>query len=112
MIGLTRRQQECLAFIKQYHAGHGIAPSMQEIAIHLRVVKSGACRILNGLEQRGHIRRSRRKARAIEFVSPENTQAVLLSKEVFHLARAYAESQRISVDVACSELLREALGAA
>lgn len=112
MIGLTQRQQQCLDFLRSYHKEKGIAPTMDEIAAHFGVVKSNVSRILDRLEERGRIRRSRRKARSIEFINPGQMSAVLLSKEVFRLVQVYAESQRISVDCAASELLRDSLGAA
>lgn len=112
MIGLTARQQQCLDFLKSYHAAKGIAPTMDEMAAHFGVAKSNVSRILDRLEERGRIRRSPRKARSVEFINPGQMQAVLLSKEVFSLVQAYAASQRISVDCAASELLRDSLGAA
>lgn len=112
MMGLTQRQQQCLDFLRSYHAEHGIVPSHGEISAELKMYsKSGVVRLLAALEQRGHIRRTPRKARAIEFINPETMRAVLLSAEVFRLVQAYAASQKISVDCAASELLRDSLGA-
>lgn len=112
MIGLTQRQQQCLDFLRSYHAANGTMPAFLDIGAHLGLTsKSSVARILGGLEQRGHIRRSPRMARAIEIVTPETMQAVLLSKEVFRLVQAYAAGQRISVDTAVSEIVREAMGA-
>lgn len=113
MIGLTPRQQQCLDFIKATIDARGLPPSYEEIAAALHLdSKSGVQRLVNGLADRGRIRRMPRRARAIEVIEPESLRAVMLSQEVFHLARAYAESQRISVDCAVSEIVREALGAA
>lgn len=113
MIGLTQRQQECLDFLRSYHAAKGIMPSMQEMIDNLQLnSKSGAARILNGLEERGHIRRTYKKARAIELITPDQMQAVLLNQEIFALVKAYAVSQHIGLDTATNELLRGALGAA
>lgn len=113
MIGLTARQQQCLDFLRRYHAANGIMPSLQEIIDALQLnSKSGAARILNGLEERGHIRRAYKKARSIELITPETMQAVLLNQEIYALVRAYAGSQRIGLDTAANELLRNALGAA
>lgn len=112
MIGLTARQQQCLSFLRSYHAANGIMPSMDEISGHFgSPTRSMAARLLEGLEARGRIRRSSRKARAIEIVDPSQMHAVLLSKEVFALVQAYAAGQRISVDTAVSEIVREAMGA-
>ena len=112
MIGLTARQQQCLDFLRSYHAANGIMPSMQRMADHLGVSsKSQVHAILAAMESRGAIRRLKGKARAIEIIDPGAMQAVLLSKEVFCLVQAYAAGQRISVDCAVSEIVREAMGA-
>jgi len=113
MIGLTQRQQQCLDFLRNYHAEKGIMPSVQEIADHFGwAAKSAANRTLDRLEERGHIRRSPHKARSIEIIAPETMKAILLNNEIFELVRAYAGSQRIGLDCAANELLRNALGAA
>lgn len=113
MIGLTARQQQCLDFLRSYHAEKGFTPTLQEIADHLGYAsKSHVHIILKALQERGAIRLHRRLARSIEFITPEMMQAVLLSKEVFSLVQVYAASQRISVDTAVSEIVREAMGAA
>lgn len=110
MIGLTARQQQCLSFLRSYHAANGIMPSMDEISGHFgSPTRSMAARLLEGLEARGRIRRSSRKARAIEIVDPSQMHAVLLNREIFELVRAYAGSQRIGMDTACNELLRSCL---
>lgn len=113
MMGLTPRQQSCLDFLHSYHATNGTMPTLQEIIDHFGWgSKSNAARVLDLLEQRGHIRRSYKKARAIEFVTPETMQLVLLNREIYELVRSYAAGHRIGVDTAANELLRGALGAA
>lgn len=47
-----------------------------------------------------------------EPIDPDSLRAVLLNKEIFTLLRLYAAAERISVDCAASELLRQSLGAA
>lgn len=112
MMGLTQRQQECLDFIKATIAARDYPPTYDEIAKSLDLhSRSGVQRIVMGLESRGLIRRIPGKARAIEVVDPSSMRAVMLSGEVFRLVQAYAASERISVDVAASELLRGSLGA-
>ena len=64
----TPRQMAALAFIRQYIAGHGYAPSCDEIAAAIGLkAKSRAHYLLIGLEKRGLIRRMR-GWRAIEIV--------------------------------------------
>ena len=112
MIGLTHVQNQCLDFLRSYHAENGVMPTVQEITDQFGWdSKSAAARVLDRLVDRGYIRRSPRKARAIEIVDPAQMHAVLLSKEVFALVQAYAAGQRISVDCAVSEIVREAMGA-
>lgn len=113
MIGLTAIQQQTLDFLRSYHAEHGIAPTCQEIIEHFGwQSRSNAARVLDLLEERGHIRRVAKKARSIEFIEPGQMQAVLLNQEIFALVKAYAVSQHIGLDTATNELLRGALGAA
>jgi len=67
---LTLRQKEMLDFIRSYHATNGIAPTYTEMmAATGRVSKSGVYRVLQALEERGHIRRMKDRARAIELIS-------------------------------------------
>ena len=67
MLG-TPRQTEALAFIRQYIAGRGYAPTCDEIAAAIGLkAKSRAHYLLKGMEKRGLIRRTR-SWRAIEIV--------------------------------------------
>lgn len=113
MIGLTRKQRELFDFLADYVAEtNGLAPSTAEMqtAMDLRS-KSGVVRLLNGLEERGYIRRIRNRARALEIVErPQST--VTLNTEILTLTDRYAAEHRISRDTAANELLRIALGAA
>lgn len=69
MIGITRQQLDCLNFVRSYTREHGYSPSFQEIADALRLKsKSGALRLLDNLEDRGHIVRLRRRSRSIQLV--------------------------------------------
>jgi repressor LexA len=69
---ITQQQRKALLFIEaQMARTGGIAPSLREIATHLRYHGySQAARLLAGLEQRGFIRRLPSKARAIEVLKP------------------------------------------
>jgi SOS-response transcriptional repressor LexA len=112
MIGLTPRQSECLTFIKAYIDVDAVAPSLDEICVAMGLKsKSGAKRLLEGLEERGVIRRSPGRARSIEIIDPATMQAVSLNSEIFNLVRAYAASERIGIDTAANALLRDCLGA-
>src|ERR1700732_3803693 len=72
---LTRKQRELLLFINQRLTATGVSPSFDEMkdALNLRS-KSGIHRLINGLEERGFIRRLPHRARALEVVKlPEET---------------------------------------
>lgn len=67
---LTPRQAEALAFIRRFQeAQPGVAPTFSEIADGLGLAsRSSASRLLDGLEERGFIRRLPNRARCIEIV--------------------------------------------
>lgn len=69
MAGLTQVQADCLGAIKRYQAEHGCAPSFAELRDHLGLSSaSSVSRLLNALQERGHVRRSYHRARSIEIV--------------------------------------------
>ena len=67
---LTAKQRDLLHFIKSYQEAHDHAPSFDEMkdAVGLKS-KSGIHRLVNALEERGHIRRLANRARAIEILA-------------------------------------------
>src|SRR3546814_5654733 len=72
-IGMTARQLETLAYIDAYQqASGGVSPSFAEIRDRLGLeARSGVFRLVDALEERGHIRRLRHRARAIEVIDPQ-----------------------------------------
>ncbi len=79
--GITKRQTDCLNFIKEYMVENKIAPSNEEIIAALGLsARSGAVRLLRGLEKRGHIVRAKHKARSIALVLDENDELLALRK--------------------------------
>lgn len=68
---MTPRMKELLVFIEAYIAlNNGIAPSYDEIRSALGLKsKHGVHRLLNSLEERGHISRLRHRARAIKLLA-------------------------------------------
>lgn len=71
--GLTPRERDCLAAICDYVSRTGTAPAYSELGALLGLSsKSGVYRLVEGLEQRGWIRKLRNKARSIEIVSRVN----------------------------------------
>ena len=69
MMSPTPQQLAALRFISGFQAHHGYCPSfvevMRGVGLHS---KSGVARLLNGLEERGLIRRPAQTARAIEIL--------------------------------------------
>jgi repressor LexA len=72
VIGLTSRQRELLAFIQGYQEAHGgVSPSFREM--RNGIASRGQATItdlLDGLEERGFLRRLPNRVRAIEILSP------------------------------------------
>lgn len=69
-VSLTRKQHDLLTFIKSYVAeNNGVVPSFEEMQRALGLAsKSGIHRLMDALEARGHIKRSRYRRRALELV--------------------------------------------
>ena len=63
---LTARQQQVYSFLVSYQEKHGFAPTLKEIAGHLRVSGNlGIMRHLTALEKKGYLRRSAGRSRGI-----------------------------------------------
>jgi repressor LexA len=62
---LTPRQQSVLAYIIEYQRMHAIAPTVREIAKHLKLHSpSGVHRVLNILKDKGYIHDAASKKRS------------------------------------------------
>jgi repressor LexA len=71
---MTPRQNDCWQFLAKYSEEHGYAPSFEEMADALNLAsKSSIHRLLGALEERGFIRRLRRRSRAIEVLKMPKT---------------------------------------
>lgn len=71
MHALTDRQKSVYDFIASYQQQHGYAPTMQEIAQHLKVNGNlGIIRHLTALEKKGYITRTPGSSRSIRLTSP------------------------------------------
>ena len=70
---LTPRQHQLLAFLRVYFRENGYMPTGHEIMLCMGLRSPGSpIRLLRSLEQKGHIKRPPKRARAIEFVVPES----------------------------------------
>lgn len=69
---LTARQADLLRFIAGYQLAHdGISPSHAEMAKALGFKsRSASVRLIECLEERGHVSRLRDRARAIQILTP------------------------------------------
>jgi DNA-binding MarR family transcriptional regulator len=68
---LTARQADCLRFVAQYQfENDGLTPSFDQIKDALGLSsKSGVTRLLDGLEDRGRVKRLPGRSRAITIIS-------------------------------------------
>ncbi len=64
---LTERQRQILRFIADYKARHGSAPTLREIAQHLKIYLRGVQYHLERLDRAGYLTRTRKRSRAIEL---------------------------------------------
>lgn len=70
MMGLTRAEAACLEFIQAFYAREGVMPSRREMAAGLEFKStSGAARLVEGLINRGRLRRLSKRARALALVT-------------------------------------------
>ena len=92
--GTTKRQADCLVFCKQFIADNGISPTNDEIieALGLRA-RSGAVRLLDGLEKRGHIKKMRGRTRSITIV-PDNDDEIAELREIKNAALVFLARQK------------------
>jgi SOS-response transcriptional repressor LexA len=67
---LTQQQKRLFDYIKWYSAEKGVCPTFAEMMVAQNISsKSRIYGLLEGLEERGHIRRIAHRARAIEIVA-------------------------------------------
>ena len=71
-MNLTKKQRKVLEFIIRYKRSEKIAPTLREIGDHLNVSPVTVYEHLVALENKGAIRRSKHKSRAVELLIPED----------------------------------------
>lgn len=73
---LTDTQAKVLAFLEAFHAEKGHSPTTQEVANHFAWSSpSSAQQHLNVLQKKGHITRSRKKARSIRVLKSLHSES-------------------------------------
>ena len=65
---LTNRQNEVLAFIKEYLLGHHYPPTIREIAANFSISVKGAYDHVKALEKKGSVKSDSSKSRALEVI--------------------------------------------
>lgn len=109
MMGLTERQAELVAFVRAQLKHRGIAPSYEEIREKMGLAsKSGVCRLIDGLIERGALVRLPGKARSLSVPADAEPYALSLDPlpEVRRAIEQYAAEHNVSVETACLEALR------
>ncbi len=75
---LTKRQQDCLRFIRNYIKEYGYPPTIQNICDGLGIKsKNAGFKMLNILEKKGYIRRDRLLSRGIELLEEQRGLPIL-----------------------------------
>ena len=113
MRSLTTKQGACLRFLTSFIADQGRAPSYDEICHGMNIKsKSGAHRLLEGLEGRGRIRRLPFRRNAIEIVKPgERSDALaFLREDALSALRASARRAGVRPEILLSEICRQHFG--
>jgi len=91
---ITHQQRACMLVLEaEIERTGGVAPSLREIAKRLRRGKSQVQTLLNGLEERGLIRRLPGRARAIEILRPQSRFAYLRFDDETKQLRPHAYPQ-------------------
>ena len=105
--GLTRRQADLLRFIAAFNAKQGHSPTFNEMkdALGLRS-KSGIHRMIEGLEERGHITRLPNRACSISVVERDARGPSDLEIRISHYCRALQIDRTTFDQRATEELLR------
>lgn len=106
-VGMTPQQSQCLKFIRDHVATHdGESPSYDEIAAGLNLrSKSGVWRMIEGLEQRGLVRRLPGQSRALEIIDVEPGSAIDAGTEL--ALRTYCHVTGLAKRFVVTDALRE-----
>jgi repressor LexA len=82
MQGLTKRQEQTLAFIRHSIEERGYPPTLREIGEHMGIKSTnGVNDHLRALERKGYLRREDMKSRALKLVEDPKTKAAAASAD-------------------------------
>lgn len=105
----TERQNHLLVYLRKYIGDHDTAPSFDEMQEHMRLSsKSGIHRMLQGLEERGLIRRLHRRPRAIEILTTARDMDADRVLRFLRSAGVTVSGENVS-DREITDIIREAL---
>jgi repressor LexA len=106
-MGLTLMQSKCLAVICAAIDTGQSSPTFDEIGHALDLTsKSSVARLVGALEERGFIKRTPNRARAIEVIKGPCGFFVHPLPEVMRGIEAYAAKNNITITTAAEEALR------
>ena len=106
-MNLTPKQLKILNFIRDFRAGNGYSPTLEEIARNFGVSKITIFEHLGTLERKGAIRRTKHLARSIEVCAPPSSAGFFTLPMAGYIAAGHpleAVQQPDFIDI--SEMLR------
>ena len=113
-MSLTHLQAQLLDFIKKYQAeNNGVSPSFDEMRQEMGLAsKSGVHRLMQALEERGHITRPYYRARCIQIVPDNPFEGIPTRALIDELARRGELRLRQAAPFASLVITRESAGQA
>ena len=92
--GMTKRQNECLKFIKAYIKEHGYSPTYKEIMVAVGSNSTGAIsEWVKGLRLRGHVNWIPAQSRSMYVIDHHLPKEIIQAVEVLKKAKTYEELQ-------------------
>jgi len=105
--GLTPKQHQLLQFLRARESQGLPAPSLDEMAAAVGLkAKSGAFRLVEGLEERGYIRRMLARKRSIQVIDRAHPVADQLRGALIAAVAALPEGSRLT-PIEAMALIRE-----
>lgn len=79
----TKKQQELLAYVREFVAQHGYGPSYREIMAGCNYTSVATVALhVNNLIKRGHLRKNGRSARSLELIDPLDPPEKILTNAI------------------------------
>ena len=105
---LTARQEQILEFIIRYSVKKGFSPSVREIMAHVRLNSESSVQFhLDKLQEKGYIRREKRRPRAIEILEfADRMELVITDKDVQDRLTEYCSRTKINPNKTVENMLK------